>query len=174
MTALDILTYLICGIAGALGLKRGFVTEALSLAAWAVAIAAVKLFHGPVAELLAGPIGKESGASMLAFALVFGLTFLAVRYFAKSFGGMTKSSMIGGFDRILGLGFGLLKGLTGATIIFTLVILLYDTIYGGASKRPGWMTESRTYPLLNATSGALVNYVQQRRKLGSERANVGE
>jgi membrane protein required for colicin V production len=166
MTALDILTLLLCGTAAALGLKRGFVTEALSLAAWVVAIAAVKLLHSPVTEMLVGTVGTSSGASMLAFALIFGLSFLIVRFVARSMGNMTKSSMIGGFDRILGLGFGLVKGLIGATILFTVVTLVYDTIYGGEAKRPSWMTDSRTYPLLNATSGALVTFVDQRRKSG--------
>ncbi len=168
MTALDILTLLLCGTAAVLGLKRGFVTEALSLAAWVAAMAAVKLLHSPVSEMLAGIVGTASGAAMLAFALVFGVTFLGVRIFAKSFGNMTKSSAIGGFDRILGLGFGLVKGLIGATIIFTVVTLVYDTLYGGESKRPAWMTESRTYPLLNATSGALVTFVEERRRGGAE------
>jgi membrane protein required for colicin V production len=170
MTAFDILTLLLCGGAALLGLKRGFVTEALSMGAWVAAVAAVKLLHAPVAVMLAGPVGTGSGASMLAFALIYGATFLAVRFFARSFGNSVKSSFVGGFDRILGLGFGLLKGLILATILFTLVTLLHDMIYGGISKRPVWMTESRSYALLNATSGALVNFVDKRRKAGGEEA----
>ncbi len=170
MTALDILTLLLTGGAALLGLQRGFVTEALSLGAWVAAIAAVKLLHAPVSAMLVEPVGTESGAAMLAFALIYGITFLAVRLVAKSLGQRTKSSVIGGFDRILGLGFGLVKGLIGATIVFTLFTLVYDTLYGGASKRPTWMTSSRTYPLLNATSGALVNYVSERRKAGGNEA----
>jgi membrane protein required for colicin V production len=166
MTALDIFTLLLAGSAGFLGLKRGFVTEALSLGAWIAAIAAVKLLHPAVAERLLGMVGTASGAAVLAFALIFGVTFLGVRLLARSIGDRTKSSFIGGFDRILGLGFGLVKGLIGATIVFTLFTLVYDTLYGGASKRPEWMTGSRTYPLLNATSGALVTFVGERRKSG--------
>ena len=166
MTALDILTLLLAGGAGLLGLQRGFVTEALSLAAWLVAVLAVRLFHAPVAGMLASSIGTESGASVLAFALVFGVTFLGVRFAARSLGEKTKSSGIGGFDRILGLGFGLVKGLVGATLVFTLVTLVYDTIYGGPKQRPEWMTTSKTYSLLNATSGALITYVGDRRKGG--------
>ena len=164
MTALDILTFLLAGGAGLLGLQRGFVTEALSLAAWLVAVFAVKLFHSPVSGMLASAVGTESGAAVLAFALVFGITFLGVRFAARSLGDKTKASGIGGFDRILGLGFGLVKGLVGATLIFTLITLVYDTIYGGPKQRPEWMTTSKTYALLNATSGALVTYVGDRRK----------
>ena len=167
MTALDILTLLLAGGAGLLGLQRGFVTEALSLGAWLAALLAVRVLHAPVSAMLAEPVGTESGAAVLAFSLIFGVSFLLVRMAARGLGNRTKSSAIGGFDRILGLGFGLLKGLIGATLIFTLVTLVYDTLYGGASKRPPWMTESRTYPLLNATSGALVTFVEERRKAGA-------
>ncbi len=170
MTALDIITLILVGGAAFLGLKRGFVTEALSLGAWVAAIAAVKLLHSVVSDVLLEMVGTPSGAAVLAFALIFGVTFLGVRLIARSLGDKTKSSFIGGFDRILGLGFGLVKGLIGATILFTLVTLVYDTLYGGASKRPGWMTESRSYALLNATSGALVTFVDERRKSGGAEA----
>jgi membrane protein required for colicin V production len=163
MTALDILTLLLAGGAGLLGLQRGFVTEALSLGAWIGAIIVVRLFHGPVSNALASSVGSEGGAAVLAFALLFGVTFLGIRIAARSLGEKSKASSIGGFDRILGLGFGLVKGLVGATLIFTLTALVMDTIYGGASKRPEWMTTSKTYPLLNATSGALVTLVEERR-----------
>jgi membrane protein required for colicin V production len=168
MTALDIITLLLCGGAGLLGLQRGFVTEALSLAAWVAALAAVKFLHGPVSAAMTNMVGTESGAAVLAFALIFGLTFLGVKIAARSIGSQTKSSFIGGFDRVLGLGFGLVKGLIGATILFSIAALGHDMIYGGASKRPEWMTQSRTYPLLNATSGALITYVSERRKAGGE------
>ncbi len=67
---------------------------------------------------------------------------------------------------ILGFGFGAMKGLIGATLIFLLASLVYNTFYGGQADRPGWMTDSRTYPLLNATSRALVDFVEQRQNAG--------
>ena len=121
--------------------------------------------NGIIAELQ-GLLGLAEGlawAAVLAFALLFGVTFLGLRMAARSLGNKSKASAIGGFDRILGLGFGLVKGLVGATLIFTLAALVSDTIYGGASKRPVWMTSSKTYPLLNAMSGALVTMVEERR-----------
>jgi membrane protein required for colicin V production len=173
MTALDIFTLLLAGGAGLLGLQRGFVTEALSLSAWLVAVLAVKILHTPVAGMLTSAVGTEGGASVLAFALVFGLTFLGVRFAARSLGEKIKSSGLGGFDRILGLGFGLIKGVVGATLVFTLITLVYDTVYGGPKQRPEWMTSSKTYALLNATSGALVTYVGERRSGGERDASAG-
>ena len=36
-------------------------------------------------------------------------------------------------------------------------------VYGPAAERPQWMTKSRTYPLLNASGRAIVDWVQARR-----------
>ncbi len=166
MTALDILVLLLVGWFSFRGLANGFVAEALSLIAWIAAIAAVKLFHTSVAEYLTIPVGTEAGASVLAFALVFGVTFLIIRAVAGKLGKVSKASALGGFDRILGGGFGAIKGLIGASVIFLFASLLHDTFYGGKSPRPQWMSASKTYPLLNATSGALVSFIEERRKNG--------
>lgn len=170
MTALDIVVLLLVGGIGVRGLMRGFVAEAMSLVAWVAAIVAVKLVHAPVSAALAGPVGTEGGAAVLAFAIVFGVTFMIGRYAANRMGSVSRSSALGGFDRLLGFGFGALKGLIGATLIFLLASLVYNTFYGGQAERPDWMTESRTYPLLNATSRALVDFVEQRQKSGGEAA----
>ena len=163
MTALDILVLLTVGLGGAFGLSRGFVAETASLAAWIVAILAVKALHPVVSAALIGPVGTESGAAVLAFALIFGVTFIGVKMAGKAIGNSTRGSMLGPFDRVLGLAFGALKGLIGATLVFLFVSLINDTVYGGSSKRPGWMTESRTYPLLRASSEAVVDFVEKRR-----------
>ena len=166
MTALDITVLLLVGWFGVRGLMNGFVSEILSLVAWVAAIAVVKLFHAPVSAALVDRVGTASGASVLAFSLLFGVTFMAGRFIANRIGAASKSSLLGPFDRVLGLGFGAVKGLLGASMIFLFASLLYDTVYGGKSVRPEWMRESRTYPLLNATSRALVDFIDQRRKTG--------
>ncbi len=59
--------------------------------------------------------------------------------------------MLGPFDRVLGGGFGAVKGLLGATLFFLLANLATDMVYGPEAKRPEWMVKSRTFPLLNAS-----------------------
>jgi membrane protein required for colicin V production len=163
LTALDILVFLTVGLGAALGFSRGFVSETVSLAAWILAIFAVKLVHTPAAAMLVAPVGTESGAAVLAFALVFGITFLAVKMAGKALGNSTKGSLLGPFDRVLGLAFGALKGLIAATLVFLFVSLVFDTLHGGSAVRPKWMTESRTYPLLRASSASVVDFIEKRR-----------
>ena len=60
----------------------------------------------------------------------------------------------------------MLKGLLGATLVFLLANLATDMVYGGDAPRPGWMTEAQTFPLLNASGRAVVDYVETRRHPG--------
>jgi membrane protein required for colicin V production len=164
MTALDILVILLVGGGIVTGYFRGFVGEILSLLAWVGAVFALKFFHTPVAAALVGPVGTAPGASVLAFALIFGFTYLVIRLMARRLGDATRSSAVGPVDRVLGSGFGALKGLLLATLFFLAATLVYDTIWGRAAARPDWIADSRTYPLLHASSTAIVDYVEERRR----------
>ena len=82
MTALDVLTLLLVGGGLVLGAMRGFVAEMLALAAWVVGIAALKLLHTPLTGALEGTVGTWAGAAVLAFALIFGIVFIAGKLLA--------------------------------------------------------------------------------------------
>lgn len=169
-TALDMIVLLLVGGGAVLGIMRGFVSVVIGLFAWVAAIAALKLFYTPAAAMLTGVVGTEAGAAVLAFALVFGIVFFAGKLIAASLGQRVRNSVLGPLDRGLGLGFGALKGLIIATLGFLLVNIGYDTIFGGDSERPAWMTESHSYTLLDASSRAIVDFVETRRKGDSEDA----
>lgn len=164
LTALDIIVLLIVGSAMALGALRGFVVEVMSLVAWVAGVIAVKLLHGSVSALLGPLVGTGSGAAVLAFAVIFGFAFLGTRALGRALGQRTRASLLGPVDRVLGLGFGALKGLLGATLLFLFASLIHQTIHGVSAERPQWMTQSRTYPLLRASSAALVDFVERRRR----------
>lgn len=164
LTALDILVLIAVLGAAVMGLMRGFVTEVLSLFAWVAITAALKLFHIPLAQALTRWVGTPSGAAVLAFAILTGVFYFGGRWVAKAIGARTRSSVLGPIDRALGFGFGALKGLILASLSFLLVALLVDTARGGPAQRPEWMTRSRTYPLLNATSAGIADFVDRRRR----------
>jgi membrane protein required for colicin V production len=170
MTALDIIVLLLIGGGAVLGLMRGFVMETLSLIAWILAIFAIRLFHASVTDLLTPFVGTESGAAVLAFALVFGVTFAAGKFLAHALGKRTRTSVLGPVDRVLGAGFGAVKGLIGATLIFLAFSLVYDTIYGATADRPDWLSRSRSYPLLGASGRAISAFVDERRFGDAENA----
>jgi membrane protein required for colicin V production len=162
MTALDIIVLVL--VLGGLvqGWFKGFAGEVLSLASWIVAIVFLKFFHTPVSAALEEPVGTRSGAAVLAFVLVFGIVFLIGKFVARRVGGGVRRSVIGPVDRILGSGFGALKGLIFATLLYLGANLVFDTIWGRATPRPEWIATSRTYPLLYASGRAIVDFVSWR------------
>ena len=165
MTALDVFVFLLLIGGAAVGFVRGFVHEVISLLAWIVAIAMLKLFH---TQLWTGLIhtfhSSSAAAAVIAFAILFVPSFVIVKLVARSLGGKTRRSpVLGPFDRVLGGGFGLLKGLLGATLFFLLANLATDMVYGAQADRPDWMRKSATYPLLFASGRSIVDWVEASR-----------
>src|SRR5690349_21812869 len=165
MTALDVFVFLLLIGGAAIGFVRGFVHEVISLFAWVVAIAMLKLFHTQLWTGIDNSFHVSTAAgAVLAFAILFVPSFILVKLLARSIGGRTRRHMVlGPFDRALGGGFGALKGLLGATLFFLLANLATDMVYGPTADRPEWMRKSSTYPLLNASGRSIVDWVQARR-----------
>tara|TARA_R110000850_G_scaffold8844_10_gene32546 strand:+ start:631 stop:1155 length:525 start_codon:yes stop_codon:yes gene_type:complete len=174
MTGLDIFVLILMGGAAVLGFLRGFVQEALALMAWILVVLGVRALHGPITDRLIDPVGSDSGASVLAFASIVIVTYALGRWIARSIGARSRKSVLGPIDRVLGFGFGMIKGLIGATLLYLLVVLVYDTIYGAEQPRPEWLAESRTYPLLNASGKAMVDFVQEQRQSADDQTVSGE
>jgi membrane protein required for colicin V production len=77
--------------------------------------------------------------------------------------------VIGPVDRLLGLGFGALKGLIVIVLGFSVLVLGYDTIWG-PDGRPDWLVEARSYAFVDASSNALVEMIGERREQAREAA----
>ncbi len=169
LTTLDILVLLMVSVLAVLGLVRGFVTEILSLLAWVAAVIALKLFFPAGAGIAANVIGSETGGSITAFVVIFFAAFILFRFVGNSLGNRTKKSIIGPIDRVLGFGFGAIKGLVLASLAFAALTLSHQVLWGSDEALPGWMRESRVAPLLDITSRAVIDYAKQRRDGASEK-----
>lgn len=174
MTALDIIVLFLLGGGAVFGFMRGFVQEALSLIAWILIIAAVRVLHGPATAALSESVGTESGAAVLAFLAIVIVVYALGRWIAKSIGSKSRKSVLGPIDRVLGFGFGALKGLILATLIFLLLVMGYETMFGAKEPRPEWMEKSRTYPLLNASGDAMSAFVRDQREADDAEAETAE
>ena len=125
--------------------------------------------------MLLEPLTGIGGSSaVLAFALVFGGVFFGSRFVGRKLGIGVRESFIGPFDRMLGVGFGAIKGLIAVTLLFLLANLATDIAYGSHAERPDWMQDSRTFPLLNASGRAIVDFVELRRDGGAEADTADE
>jgi len=166
MYALDMAMLLLTGGMAVTGFLRGFVEEILSLLAWVVAVVAVYLFLAPVTDLAGIWMGPGATTSLGAFAGLFLLTFFAGKLLARRLGQRMRTSILGPVDRVLGLGFGALKGLIVATVAFLAFTLAYNLFFGPDAKRPEWMTGARSYPLLQASGNAMSRFARYRQGEG--------
>jgi len=162
MTGFDIAVLLIVGIGAATGFLRGFVHEVLALLAWIFSLFAIRYLHTPISEFLAPTIGTGSGAAVLAFAILLLVPYAAVKLIANWLGAKSRSSVLGPIDRVLGFGFGAVKGMIIIVLGFSVLMLGYDVTWG-PDGRPTWITQARTYPFVNASSEALVTMIAERR-----------
>lgn len=162
MSGFDIIVLIVVGVAAVGGFLRGFVQEILSLMAWVLAIFAIRYLHTDLTNFLLGYVGNESGSAVLAFALLLLIPYAAMKLIAGRLGETTRTSILGPIDRVLGFGFGAIKGAIIVVLAFSLLVLGYDTLWGIAG-RPQWMVQARTYPVVNAGADALVQLIHDRR-----------
>jgi membrane protein required for colicin V production len=171
MTGFDIGVFVLVGLGAITGFLRGFVQEVLALCAWLVALVAIHYAHGAVTVMLEGYVGDRFGASaVLAFALLLLVPYVLVRSVAGHLGRASRSSLLGPVDRVIGFGFGAVKGMLIAVVGFSIVALGYDTVWG-VNGRPDWITQSRTYPFINASSDGLVKMIGDRRRAAVDAEN---
>lgn len=163
MTGFDIAVLVLVGAGAVTGFMRGFVQEIVSLAAWIFAVLVIRSMHQPLTAFLVDDVGTESGASILAFAILLLIPYAFIKAVARWLGGVSRNSLLGPIDRVLGFGFGALKGTIIAVMAFSILVLGYDTIWG-IGGRPVWITQARTYPFINAGSEALVIMIAERRR----------
>lgn len=163
MTGFDIIVLLFVGIGAAAGFLRGFVQEIIALGAWIFSIFAIRYLHTPVSAFLEPYIGTGSGSAVLAFALLLLVPYAAIKLVAKWLGARSRNSVLGPIDRVLGFGFGGVKGMIIIVFGFSVLMLGYDTVWG-PEGRPGWISQARTYPLVNAASEELVTMIAERRE----------
>jgi membrane protein required for colicin V production len=167
MTGFDIAVLLIVGLGAVTGFMRGFVQELMALAAWVFALFAIRFLHTPLAEALTAYVGTASGAGVLAFAILLLVPYAVIKLIGGRVGKATRASVLGPIDRVLGFGFGAIKGMIIVILAFSVLVLGYDTVWG-VGGRPAWITLSRSYPFINASSEELVRMIGERRHAAAQ------
>lgn len=173
LTAFDVVVGILVVIAALAGLARGFVGEVVSLLAWAAGIVAVRFFYTPAKTFATGLLGTESGGAILALVVLFLGAFIIVRVVGGQLSSGTRNSIIGPIDRVLGLGFGAAKGVLGAALLFLLANMTFETIDPDEAK-PDWLQQARTAPTLAMVSKALVDFVEERRRVAPDTAQLDD
>ena len=169
MTGFDIAVLILVGMGAITGFMRGFVQEVFALAAWVLALVAIHNLHTPLTDALLPYVKNVSGASVLGFAILLLVPYAIVKLLSDRLGSASRNSVLGPIDRVIGFGFGAVKGIVITVLAFSVLVLGYDTIWG-VGGRPLWITQSRAYPFVNAGSEQLVKLIGERRKEAAEAA----
>ncbi|MEO1489853.1 MAG: CvpA family protein [Pseudomonadota bacterium] len=162
MAAFDIIVLVLVAIAAIAGFMRGLVQEVLSLAAWILAAFSIYYLHGPLTDALRGYYNAEPATPLLAFVLLLLIPYAAMKVIASNAGEASRGSILGPIDRVLGFGFGAVKGTLIVVFAFSLLVMGFDQTWG-EKGRPTWITTARSYPAADAFSRQLVQMIAERR-----------
>jgi membrane protein required for colicin V production len=110
---------------------------------------------------------------VLAFVLLLLIPYAAMKLIAGWAGRKSRSSVLGPFDRLLGFGFGAVKGVIIVVMAFSVLVLGYDTVWGPAG-RPAWMVNAQTYRFVNASAEAMVQMIDRRDRRLRDEADQAE
>lgn len=106
----DIIILSIIGISVIIGLLRGFVREVLSLVAWVAAFWIAFAFTQRASGLLTEHVSIPTARYVIAFVCLLLLALLAIGLINHFIGKLISRGGLGGTDRMLGLVFGVVRG----------------------------------------------------------------
>ena len=162
MAGLDIIILIIVGVAAIGGFMRGLVQEVLSLASWVMAGLALHFMHPFLNSALQNVYDVQPTTPLLAFALLLLIPYAAMKVITGTASGVSDGALLGPIDRVLGFGFGAVKGALIAVFAFSVLVLGFDNSWG-YKGRPNWITSARTYAAADAFSRQLLPVIAFRR-----------
>ncbi len=150
LTFVDILVGLVLAVSIFYAVWRGFLHETLSIFAW-VAAGFATLYFGPwLQPWMHRQIATMWLAVVAADGAVFLVVYLPLAFLSRRISNSVRSSAIGPLDRVLGLAFGVLRGL----IIVGLAYIGFVT-YVPQHDHPSSLTHARSLPLMQKTAEVL-------------------
>ena len=114
---------IIISLSSLMSLRRGFVKEALSLATWIVAFIVARSFHPNLQTLLVDSIGEPLLRTIAAFIILFIGTLLVGAAINFIVGALIRLTGLTPIDRMLGVVFGLARGLILAVVLIAVIRL---------------------------------------------------
>ena len=154
LTFVDILVGLVIAVSTFYGAWRGFLHETLAIFAL-VAAGFAALYLGPLLfPWMHQHIATVWLAVTAADAAVFLVVYIPLTFLSRRFANSVRSSAIGPLDRILGLAFGVARGL----VIVGLAYIGF-VHYVPAHDHPVAFTHARSLPLMERTADALRSLV---------------
>ncbi len=129
----------VIGVSALISVTRGFVREALALAAWILSIWIAVSFSEPLAAMLESFISTPSVRLIAAFMLLFAGSLLVMSIINMLAVKLVRSTGLTGTDRAIGMLFGIVRG------VFVVAVLVF---LAGLTPLPqdAWWRESLFMP----------------------------
>ena len=143
--------YAVIGIVAlslALGLWRGVVSELIALAAWVLAFMAALEFGAQSGQFLFARISDPAIRALAGCALVFVVVLVAMSLLRLAVHSMVKALGLSLSDRLLGMFFGLARG------VLVVVALVAAGGLTSAPQQPWWKQATLAQPLETAVLAA--------------------
>jgi membrane protein required for colicin V production len=157
MNAIDAIILVVLVLSALIGLVRGLTREGLGLMGWVGATLLAPLSLPAVNFIARGYISNPMIADGITLTVNFIILLIAFTILSHILAGYVKDSKVGGLDRVLGLGFGIIRG---SFMLGTLEIGL--SIFIGREQYPAPLIESRLVPAVIHLSNGLRELIPQR------------
>lgn len=138
-----------------ISLMRGFVREAISLTTWIVAAWVAIRFYDLLANQLAAYIHTPSLQAVVAFAILFIATLIIGGLINVLFSRLVEQTGLSGTDRLLGLIFGIARG-----ILLVAVLILLGSMMD--LPQDPWWSASQLIPHFQGLVTWLQSFVPQK------------
>jgi len=117
----DLVILFVIGSSGIISLFRGFTKEFLSLLLWVFAFFAAVGFEGHVTPKIFEIIGNEEASKIIASVLIFLISIIVGGFLINLISRIVKWSGMSGFDKFMGVLFGVGRGLIVILVIYFLL-----------------------------------------------------
>jgi membrane protein required for colicin V production len=168
ITGIDLLVVAVILVSGAFAMWRGLVSETFTIIDWVLAGFVALRFTPTFQPLLREMISPPWLEYVVVFIGTFLLMFIPLSILNHRLAEMVKKSEIGPIDRVLGLVFGVFRGLVIvglAYIAFAAMVPLRD--------HPESLTRARLFPLIRQTSEVLLGLAPGNAFAAREAARAG-
>ena len=154
MTWLDYAVIGVFAVSLVLGAWRGLVREVVSILGWVIAFLAASLLAGPLGPAMPQAIPSAELRVAAAYVAVFVASLVLTSLAGLLLSKVVQAVGLGEIDRLLGAGFGALRGL---------LIVLAAALLAGLTGAPrqAWWRDSASGPLLAQAAGAVIPLLPQ-------------
>lgn len=154
ITYIDPLVVIVVLLSAIYATYRGFVSETLSIFAWAAAAFATLFFGPKLAPIARGLFASPLLGVMLGYAAIFLVVLIPLSFLSFRFAESVKHSAVGTLDRSLGFAFGVVRGLA----IIGLAYIAFTTVIS-VRNQPDWIANAKLLPVIRVSAQALLSLV---------------